>query len=110
MISGRSVRAGGTQIRDTVACTSPEGFLGCCAAIMNFDFSARLNTLRLPVLVVCGSEDVGTPPAENRRIADAIAGSRYEEIAGARHFPNVTHPAVFNHILTGWLDTQRHKA
>src|SRR6266568_3208256 len=27
------------QIRDTVAATTPAGFLGCSAAIMNFDFA-----------------------------------------------------------------------
>src|SRR3954452_23908390 len=30
------------QIRDTVVGTSPEGYLGCCAAIMNFDFAQQL--------------------------------------------------------------------
>ena len=33
------------QIRDTVAATTPAGFLGCSAAIMNFDFTGRLPSL-----------------------------------------------------------------
>lgn len=32
---------------------------------------------------------------------------RYEEIANARHFPNVEHPDVFNGIMMGWLDGNR---
>jgi 3-oxoadipate enol-lactonase len=96
------------EIRDTVAATTPAGYLGCSAAIMNFDFAARLPALRLPSLVVCGAEDPGTPPAENRRLASLVPGGRYEEIGDARHFPNVERPEAFNRIMMGWLDAQRH--
>src|SRR5580693_8996725 len=47
------------QIRDTVAATTPAGYLGCSAAIMNFDFTAQLPALHVPTLVVCGAEDPG---------------------------------------------------
>jgi 3-oxoadipate enol-lactonase len=95
------------QIRDTVVGTTPAGYLGCSAGIQNFDFVSRLPTLRLPVLVVCGAEDAGTPPAENRRLAGLVQGARYEEIANARHFPNVEHPDTFNRIMLSWLGAQR---
>jgi 3-oxoadipate enol-lactonase len=95
------------QIRDTIIGTTPAGYLGCVAAIRNFDFVARLPSIKLPVLVVCGAEDAGTPPAENRRIASLVPGARYEEIANARHFPNVEHPETFNRIMLGWIQSQR---
>ena len=95
------------QIRDTVAATTPAGYLGCSAAIMNFDFTPQLSLVRVPVLVVCGSEDPGTPAAENRRLAGLVPGGRYEEIAGMKHFPNVEAPDAFNRIMLGWLE--RHK-
>ncbi|HEY3909205.1 MAG TPA: alpha/beta hydrolase [Stellaceae bacterium] len=97
------------QLRDTVVGTTPAGYLGCSAAILDFDFTARLPSLRLPVLVVCGEEDAGTPASENRRLAGLVPGARYEEIAGMRHFPNVEAPAVFNRIMLSWLDAQRHR-
>lgn len=75
---------------------------------MNFDFTARLPALRLSTLVVCGADDPGTPPSENRRLAGLVPGGRYEEIAEARHFPNVERPEAFNRIILGWLDAQRH--
>ena len=59
------------------------------------------------MLVVCGSDDAGTPPEDNRRIAGLVPGGRYEEIANARHFPNVEHPDTFNRIMMGWLNAQR---
>ena len=61
----------------------------------------RLPSLKLPVLVVCGADDAGTPPEANRRIASLVPDARYEQIAAARHFPNVEHPETFNHIMIG---------
>ena len=95
------------QIRDTIAATTPAGYLGCSAAIMNFEFTGKLPSLRIPVLVVCGSEDAGTPASENRRLAALVPGARYEEISGMRHFPNVEAPDAFNRIMMGWLEAQR---
>jgi 3-oxoadipate enol-lactonase len=95
------------QIRDTIAGTTPQGFLGCAAAIQNYDFVAKLPTIKIPALVVCGAQDEGTPPAENKRIASLIPGGRYEEIANARHLPNVEHPETFNKVMLGWLSAQR---
>ena len=95
------------QLRDTVVGTTPAGYLGCAAAILDFDFQARLPSLNLPLLVVCGEEDAGTPAAENRRLAGLVRGARYEEIAKMRHFPNVEAPDAFNRIMLGWLDAHR---
>ena len=95
------------QIRDTIAATTPTGYLGCSSAIMNFDFTSQLPALRVPTLVVCGADDPGTPASENRRLAGLVPGGRYEEIADSRHFPNVEHPEAFNRIMMGWLETQR---
>ena len=95
------------QIRDTVAATTPAGYLGCSAAIMNYDFTPQLPGLRVPTLVVCGADDPGTPASENRRLAGLVPGGRYEEIANARHFPNVEHPNTFNRIMLGWLEAHR---
>jgi len=94
------------QIRDTIAETTPAGYLGCSAAIMNFDFTGKLPSLRSPILVVCGSDDAGTPASGNRRLAGLVPGGRYEEIPGMRHFPNVEAPDTFNRIMMGWLEAQ----
>ena len=95
------------QIRDTIVGTTAAGYLGCVAAIRNYDFVARLPSVKTPVLVVCGSDDQGTPPAENKRIAGLVPGASYEEMAGARHFPNVEHPDAFNRIMLEWLKARR---
>ena len=95
------------ELRDTVALTTKEGFLGCAAAIQNFDWVPRLASIKAPTLVVCGADDQGTPASENRRLAGLVTGARYEEIANARHFPNVEHPETFNRLMMGWLRDHR---
>ena len=95
------------QLHATVGGTSAAGYLGCAAAILDFDFTAKLPQVKVPTLVICGADDQSTQPAGNRRIASLVPGGRYEEIANARHFPNVEHPATFNRIMMGWLDSHR---
>jgi 3-oxoadipate enol-lactonase len=95
------------ELQATIAGTTPAGYLGCAAAIMNFDFVPKLPTIKAPTLVVCGDDDQGTPPAGNKQIASLVPGGRYEEIASARHFPNVEHPDVFNRLMMDWLNSKR---
>ncbi len=95
------------QIHATISGTAPAGYLGCAAAILDFDFTPKLPAMTAPTLVVCGADDQGTPPAGNRKIAALLPGARYEEIPDARHFPNVEHPETFNRIMLGWLGAHR---
>ena len=95
------------QIHATIAGTTAAGYLGCAAAILNFDFVEKLPSVQVPTLVVCGADDEGTPPAGNKRIAELIPGGRYEEIDQARHFVNVERPEAFNRIMLSWLNANR---
>jgi 3-oxoadipate enol-lactonase len=61
--------------------------------------------LAVPVLIVVGEEDVITPPAESRRMAEAIAGSRLVVLPAAGHLANLENPAAFNRELAGFLAT-----
>jgi 3-oxoadipate enol-lactonase len=91
------------QIRATIAATTPAGYVGGATAIVHFDVLSKLHTVKAPTLVLCGDGDTGTPPSGNRKIAQLIPGARYQEIADARHVPNVEHPDTFNRILLEWL-------
>ena len=95
------------EIHSTIGGTSSPGFLGCAAAIQNFDYLDRLTTIKTPTLVVCGDDDQATPPDRNRLIAAKIPGARYEDIAKARHLPNVERPEQFNPIMMQWLGLNR---
>ncbi len=93
-------------LRQTLLATKLTGYLACTDAMQNFNFESELPGIRLPMMIVCGSDDVGTPPDINRKIASLVPGAAYEEIAGGRHFPNVEFPERFNSILIEWLRKQ----
>jgi 3-oxoadipate enol-lactonase len=82
--------------------TSPEGFVACAVAIRDADERADAAAIRLPTLVVSGSEDPATPPAEGRAIAAGIPGARYVELPAA-HLSNLEAPEAFNAALLGFL-------
>ena len=52
------------QVRETIAKTTPDGYIAGARAIIAFDVLDRLPEVRLPVLVICGDTDTGTPPKE----------------------------------------------
>jgi 3-oxoadipate enol-lactonase len=89
--------------RRMVETTPGAGYAGCSAAIAGTDFYSTTGALRLPALVIAGSEDGSTPPDLVRELADLIPGARYELIRGAGHLPCVEAPQVFGPLLAGFL-------
>ena len=83
--------------------TPPQGYAGCCAAIKGTDFYTTTATLRLPTLVIAGSEDGATPPDLVRETAALIPGARFEIIRRAGHLPCVEDPAAYADLLTSFL-------
>ncbi len=84
--------------------TSPAGYIGCCKAISKLNVTDRLGTIRCPVQIVVGEQDVGTPVAMSQAIQKAIPGSELEVIASASHLSNLEQPTAFNRAITGFLD------
>jgi 3-oxoadipate enol-lactonase len=89
--------------RRMVETTPGAGYAGCSAAIAGTDFYATTAALRLPALVIAGSEDGSTPPDLVRELADLIPGARYALIRGAGHLPCVEKPEEYAALLTGFL-------
>ena len=56
-----------------------------------------------PVLVVVGTEDVITPPAKARAMAELVPGAELVEIPGAGHLANLEQAAAFNAALDRFL-------
>ncbi len=105
---GRTTRA---QRRDVVAALDAmmrraplAGVLGGLAALRDRpDATPSLGGITVPTLVVCGDEDVLTPPSDARALHFGIPGSRLELLAGAGHVTCVERPAAFNHVLSEFL-------
>lgn len=93
-----------TRIGNLIRNTSPAGYIGCCHAIAGLNFTPRLGEIRAPTLVLVGDQDAGTPPAMARALADGIPGARLEIIANAAHLSNLEQAAIFNQLLTNFLE------
>lgn len=76
--------------------TSPAGYRGCAAALARLNYGRRLGEIRIPTLVLCGTEDHGAPPENTRQMHAMINGSRFLEIGQAGHISNIEQPAIFN--------------
>ena len=92
-----------TPWRRMVETTPATGYAGCCAAIAGSDFYASTAKLRLPALVIAGSEDGSTPPDLVQELSGLIPGARYALIRGAGHLPCVEKPAEFAEHLNAFL-------
>jgi 3-oxoadipate enol-lactonase len=84
--------------------TSAAGYRGCAAALARLDYGHRLGEIRMPALVLCGTEDHGAPPENTRQMHAMIQGSRYLEIAQAGHISNIEKPTIFNAAVAKLLD------
>jgi 3-oxoadipate enol-lactonase len=91
------------RIGELIRRTPVAGYIGCAHAIPRINFTEQLATIRCPTRVVVGAEDLGTPVAMARDIADAIPGSDLHVLDGAAHLSNVEQPERFNVLLTTFL-------
>lgn len=85
-----------------LAQTSPQGYAANCAAVRDADFREQLASIALPVLVVCGSEDAVTTPADGRFMVDRIRGAEMLELHAA-HLSNVEAGALFSSRVLDFL-------
>ncbi len=90
------------RVRAVLEKTSAAGYTACCAAVRDYDARAEIAAIRAPTLVITGKEDVSTPPADGRFIAEHVPGARCVELATA-HLSNIEAPDDFLAALIGHL-------
>jgi pimeloyl-ACP methyl ester carboxylesterase len=69
-----------------------------------WDVTARLGELDLPVLITSGRYDV-TTPAVVRPIADGIRGAEWFVFEQSAHLPSAEEPERFRQVLASFLST-----
>ena len=94
--------------QDRLLTCPPEGWLGAAQAIAHTDFYDTTSTLRLPTMVIAGSEDGSTPPDLARDLADLIPGARFHLIRRAGHLPFVEQPAPYTALIDAFLSDIAH--
>jgi 3-oxoadipate enol-lactonase / 4-carboxymuconolactone decarboxylase len=91
------------NIRSVLLGTNPIGYIGCCAALRDFDFTGKLSQVKVPTLVIVGDKDVSTPMAGNGDVLIRnIAGARHVSLPVA-HLSNLEAPKSFTAALCTFL-------
>jgi 3-oxoadipate enol-lactonase len=83
-----------------------EGYLGCCDAIRDLDFSARLSAIRARTLVIAGELDAGTPVAMSEEMVRRIPAATLAVIPGAAHLSAVEKHVEFNALVKAFLEAR----
>jgi pimeloyl-ACP methyl ester carboxylesterase len=92
------------RVREMILNTKPEGAAAALRGMAErSDQTHFLPNILAPTLVLVGSQDKLTPPADAELMHREIRGSRLEIIEGAAHVSNVERPAEFNRALTEFL-------
>lgn len=89
-----------------VGAANPLGYAACCAALRDMDTRESVQRIDVPTLVIAGSEDIATSPAEGKFLADRIAGARYLSLHAA-HLSNIEASSEFTAAVTGFLKPER---
>ncbi|HEV8257547.1 MAG TPA: 3-oxoadipate enol-lactonase [Casimicrobiaceae bacterium] len=76
------------RVSAMLTATPAEGYCACCVAVRDMDQRDAIAGIRHPTLVIAGTHDAVTPPAEGRATAERIRGARYVELDAA-HLSNI---------------------
>ncbi|HVA27555.1 MAG TPA: alpha/beta fold hydrolase [Candidatus Baltobacteraceae bacterium] len=90
---------------EQMAVKTVPSYLAATQATWTGDYTARLPTIDVPVLVTCGERDAIAPFERSQEIANAIPGALLETVANAGHVANADNPAAFDDMLARFLST-----
>lgn len=71
---------------------NPEGYIGGCSAVRDFDARNQISGIRVPTLVLSATHDPTVTPADGHFLADHISGARYAEL-NASHISSIEDPS-----------------
>lgn len=91
-------------IQAMVTSHDPKGYIACCEGLKTLDYLKGLGRISIPVTYVCGSLDKGAPSDAMRAMSEATPGSRFIEIEGGAHLPNIDSAAAFNDAIAEPLE------
>ena len=90
------------RIRAMLGSVKPQGYMACMAAIRDMDQRQSIRTITAKTLVIGGTQDPGTTPADHALIAASIAGSQLVMLEAA-HLLHIERQAEFTETLLQFL-------
>jgi len=92
------------KIIDRSKSSSPVGVKGCLLAMAGrTDTTSYLSKISIPSLIICGEEDMLTPPEVMRKMADKISGSNFVVANRAGHMAPVEKASFVNEKIKEFL-------
>lgn len=96
-----------------VRTTDPGCYIAACEALAAFDVRSELARIGVPTLVLVGSDDQVTGPAQARTLVAGIPDARLAVVPGASHLVPVEQPAavtdlLLRHFSTAWQPAYEH--
>jgi len=90
-------------LRTMLSATDARGYAANCRAVRDSDLRNDVQRITTPTLVIAGTGDIPTPPAEGRYLAENIPGARYVELYAA-HLSNLQQVDGFNQAVLQFLE------
>ena len=90
-------------MRQMMERTPAQGYIACCVAVRDMDQRDSVATITVPTLVISGTRDVATPPAEGKFLAERIQVATYAEF-DAPHLSNIEAAPAFTAALLAFLN------
>jgi len=86
--------------------STPENFVAQVQAILDAsdDLRFQLGEVRVPTLVITGSQDLLTPLGDAEELHELIPASQLFELRGAAHALMVESPGAYNRAVLGFLE------
>ncbi|MGW4435606.1 bifunctional 3-oxoadipate enol-lactonase/4-carboxymuconolactone decarboxylase PcaDC [Streptomyces sp. NPDC004596] len=88
-----------------VRTTDPGCYIAACEALAGFDVRHELGRVGVPTLVLVGSDDQVTGPAEARTLVAGIPDARLAVVPGASHLVPVEQPGAVTDLLVRHFST-----
>lgn len=92
-------------LRKKRAESGPAASLNDMRACDSFDIIDRLEEIKAPVLALCGSEDIMTPPKYSRFLAEKLPRGRVEIVPGGSHMVFAEKPDAVNRAIQNFLES-----
>jgi len=90
------------RMREIFVTTPVAGYVACCEAIRDMDFTASNPKVTAPTLVIVGAQDPATPPAAGEAIAKQIKGAQLAALDAA-HISNMEQPRAYADVVVKFL-------
>jgi pimeloyl-ACP methyl ester carboxylesterase len=90
-------------LAEQIVQSNRHGYMGALRALGCFNVRPRLSDIRVPTLVVTGSQDSTIPPAAQATLVAGIAGAEQVTIPEGGHGLTVDSPVEFNRTLLAFL-------